>query len=413
MTEQVPDKKSSPFVSVRVICPVCEKESRQHYIKSKIYQPLETERDHHVITYKWNDESFSNIRPENYFIWHCPHCHFADEIDVFREKIDRVWKGKLDFIKDKIYQAGRSVGSFMNAVGAKLNADAEQIGNETALLTHLIACNVQEAFLTPNNRLPHKLSRFFLRVAWLYRERTTLGIAHAAELPEGFFTLEEYLTHLQAIWPELPMNEDQALAKALFYYTEMLNQSGGDDIKKQVTLMFLLLELNLHIKNFDLAYSYVRSIFAECVKRRQVTKSTLDKGVHSGQINSQQIEQLRSLVAWLGNSIEEATMLGDTINEQIFWSEYEAAREVALTVQPMTPQRVLEKLREAGKHEITCRKVASLCRPPKGERIASVLPGVNELHELERKAAEMKKQQAEKAEAEAGNPGPGAGADKK
>lgn len=398
MPEDGPTKKSSPFISVRVVCPVCERESHQNYIKSKIYQPLETERDHHVVSYKWNDEDYSHIRPENYFIWHCPHCHFSDEIDVFRDKIDRIWKGRLDFVKDKILQAGRDPASFLCTVGSGLKTAVDLVSNDVALLRHLLACNIQEAFLTPNNRLPHKLSRFYLRVAWLYRERTAFGATNASDLPNGYITLEEYLTKLQGLWPDLPMNESQALNKAVFYYTEMLNQSGkDDDIKKQVTLMFLLLELNLHVQNFDIAYSYVRSIFAECVKRRQVTKTALDKGVHSGQITGQQIETLRSLIAWLSNSIEEATVLGDTINEQIFWNEYEKARGLAMEVRPMLPQKVLEALRAAGMHEITARKVATLCRGNKGAPVT--LPDLEQLHELERRAAEQKKQ----AEAEASN----------
>lgn len=397
-------KKSSPFVAVRVVCPVCERESHQHYIKSKIYQPVEIERDHHVVSYKWNDEAHSHIRPENYFIWHCPHCHFTDEIDVFRDKIDRVWKGRLDFVKDKIVQAGRSDEAFLNFVGTNLKTDSELISNEAAILRHLMACNIQEAFLTPNNRLPHKLSRFYLRLAWLFRERAAFGSTNCDELPNGYITLEEYLRKLQELWPEMPLTERQALDKAIFYYTEMLNQSGKeDDIKKEVTLMFLLLELNLSVKNFDPAYGYVRSIFAECVKRRQITKSALDKGVHSGQITGQQIEQLRGLVAWLGNSIEEATMLGDTINEHIFWNEYDKGRELALAVQPMLPQKVLEALRAGGMHEITARKVASLCRPPKGQKVATNLPTAEELHELERRAAEHKKQ-AEAAQTTDGAP---------
>ena len=71
-------RKKSPFVTVKVVCPVCQKESPQRYIKSKIYQPVEIENDHHVLSYKWTDEEFGDIRPENYYIWHCPHCHFSD-----------------------------------------------------------------------------------------------------------------------------------------------------------------------------------------------------------------------------------------------------------------------------------------------------------------------------------------------
>lgn len=381
-------RKKSPFVTVKVVCPVCQKESPQRYIKSKIYQPVEIENDHHVLSYKWTDEEFGDIRPENYYIWHCPHCHFSDENDVFRDKIDRVWQGKLDFIKDKIHATGRDPGSFMNRVGREIDDTQDYICTESAIMALLIACHIQECFLTANNRLPHKLSRFYLRLAWLFRERTAFGSASNAILPDGYFTFEEYLKSLQSFWPEIPLAEKDALNRAVTYYMELLNQSGDEDIKKEVTLMFLLLELNRRSNNLDEAYKYVRNIFTLSMKRRQLVKSALDKGVHSGQISARQIEQMQGLITWLSNAIEQASASGDQINEEIFWDEYERARETALGVQPLLPQKVVEKLRESGLHEITCRKVASLCRPPKGQKFAKTLPT---LHELKEREAQQKK----------------------
>lgn len=395
-------QKNNPCVVVKVICPVCGRESSQRYVKSKIYQPLEIEKDHHVVTYKWTDEAFAAIRPENFYIWHCPHCHFADENDVFRDKIDPLWKGRLDFICDKIKEAGKDALSFTCAVGDHIDHKSDLITTDMAILRHLIACYIQESFLTANNRLSHKLSRFYLRLAWLFRERATLSVSDTAGLPNGFLTLEEYLSHLSRLWPELPRTEAQALKKAILYYTELLNQSSkDDDVKKDITLMFLLLELNRRAENLDEGYKYIRNIFTLAMKRRQAVRTLLDQGVHNGKLNSQQIEQMRSLITWLSNAIEESTEAGDAINEEIFWAEYNKARELALANAPLVPQKILEKLREASFHEITCRKVASLCVPPKGGglRAASGLPGLEELREKERKLKEEKlRQQALAAE---------------
>ena len=122
--------------------------------------------------------------------------------------------------------------------------------------------------------------------------------------------------------------------------------------------MLLILNLNRKIGELDTAFTYVRSIFSTAMKTRQATKNSLDKGTQSGKLSTQQIEQMRGMIAWLSNVIDDASSEGDSINEEIFWDEYERARERALEITPMLPKKVMDTLREEKFHEITCRKVA-------------------------------------------------------
>lgn len=380
------DVKKTPYISVKVICPICEKETRQRYIKSKFYQPLEIEKDHHVINYKWVDEQYNNIRPENYYIWFCPECCFADENDVFRGKIDTLWKGRLEFIADKIIKESKKSEGFMASVSRVIDCTKEVVCTEQAILTHLLACYIQESFLTKNNRMPHKASRFYLRLAWLFRERESFG-ADKSYVPDQYLSFEDFLNYLRTLWPEMPCSEKEALVMAQSYYVDLLNQSGkDDDIKKEITLMFLLLDLNRRVGDLDGAYGYVRSVFTLAMKKRQATKTMLDKGVHSGQLSAQMIEQMQGLITWLTNAIEDASSEGDAVNEEIFWAEYTSAREQALECSPMVPGKVVEVLREKEFHEITCRKVANMCRPPKGQKVATNLPTYEQLREHEKAA---------------------------
>ncbi len=398
--------KNSPYVAVKVNCPVCEKEIVQRYVKSKFYQPVDIEKDHHVQTYKWVDEQYNHIRPENYYIWYCPFCHFADENDVFRGKIDPMWKGRLDFIAEKILKAGKDTEGFQAKVGNEIDITRELIVTEQAILSHLLACYIQESFLTTNNRMPHKASRFFLRLAWLYRERATLG-SDGSFTPGQYLSFGDFLNALKYIWPEMPLNENDALRSASVYYVDLLNQSGkDDDIKKEITLMFLLLDLFRRTGDLDEAYGYVRSIFTLAMKRRQATKTMLDKGVHSGQLSAQQIEQMQGLITWLTNAIDDASSEGDAVNEAIFWKEYESARDIALTCNPMLPTKVVEVLREKEFHEITARKVANMCRPPKGKKVATDLPTLEVLREKDRqmKQARMSQSSADEQQEQEGTP---------
>ncbi len=398
---ETPQRRVNPYVEVKVICPVCEQESTQVYVKSKLYQPIDIEKDHHVLTYRWTNEEFSAIKPENFFIWHCPHCHFSDENQVFRGNIDTIWKGKLELMSFKLIKESEKSESLFSKIGKQATALSEiPISNGAAILTHLLACYVQEGFLSPNNRMPGKLAKFFLRLAWLYRERKALN-ATSTDIPDGYLSLEDFLKVQQQSWEGLPITEEEAIKKSIEQYTIVLDHAGKEDnTKKEITLMFLLLNLNLKLGEMDTAFTYVRSIFSTAMKTRQAYKNTLDKGMQTGKISTQQIEQFKGLITWLSNVIEEASATGDEINEEIFWIEYEPARDAALKVAPMLPKKVLEALRKAEFHEITCRKVASICKPPKGVKVLQYLPTLEELKGAETESDSAEGEQNEDTEAQ-------------
>lgn len=379
MSDEQESKKVNPFIEVKVKCPVCEKVSPQFYVKSKLYQPVEIEKDHHVISYKWNEEGLLDIMPENFFIWHCPHCHFSDENEVFRGKIDKLWKGKLELMSVKIFNAAKDPDNFLVRIGKEVDYTELPISNETAILNHVLACYIQEGFLSPNNRLPAKLAKFYLRLSWLFRERKTIQ-KNISNIPDGYMSLEDFLKAMKEHWENLPLSEEEALSRAIEQYNLVLDSAGKEDnIKKEITLMFLLLDLNRRIGELDTAFTYVRSIFSSAMKTRQATKNIMDKGIQTGKLGTQQIEQMRGTITWLSNVIDDASSEGDTINEEIFWDEYASAREKALAIAPMLPKKVMDTLREEKFHEITCRKIASMCKPPKGVKALTYLPTKDEL----------------------------------
>ena len=379
MSDEQKPKKVNPFIEVKVKCPVCEKESPQFYVKSKLYQPVEIEKDHHVLSYKWTDDNFLHIKPENFYIWHCPYCNFADENEVFRGKIDKLWKGKLELMSSKVIKASKNPDCFLVKLGKEIDCTELPVTNETAILKHILACYVQEGFLSPNNKMPGKLAKFYLRLAWLFRERKNLE-KNIEKIPNGYMSFEEYLVAQKKYWEEIPLSEEEALGKAITQYGTMLDYAGKEDnVKKEITLMLLILNLNRKIGELDTAFTYVRSIFSTAMKTRQATKNSLDKGTQSGKLSTQQIEQMRGMIAWLSNIIDDASSEGDSINEEIFWDEYEKARERALEVDPMLPKKVMDTLREEKFHEITCRKIATLCKPPKGVKVLQHLPTKEEL----------------------------------
>ncbi len=349
--------QNTAFVSVPVKCPICERESHQRYVKSKLFTPIEVEADQHVVEYKWESPKFEGIRPNFYHIWHCPHCHFCDEKEVFRGE-DKSG-GKLELIREKLLIASRAPGSFITCMGREIDLIQEYVTLESALCAHLQATYIQE-MLSPNMRQYQKLGKFYLRTAWLFREKATWNVPEASA-PAGTNSYEEFFSKLRSEWPDLPMSENEAIDKAIYNYHADLDRSRRvDDVRYEITVTFLLAELNRRRDRLDDSLQCIRGVFQNATQKRQATRHALDSGISKGKGTQQQIESMRSLITWLNNAIDRATNMSEQINNTIFKNEYPKARELVLTMQNPTPKQVWEKLREEKFHEVTCKRVATL-----------------------------------------------------
>lgn len=350
--------KYQAFIPVTAKCPICGTDSQHRYIKSKMVSPLEVEDDLHVVAYKWESPEFEHIRPNFYHIWHCPHCQFCEEKEVFRGEDQS--GGKLELIQEKILILQRNTKGFLSIVGGMVDLQNEPVQVNTALLAHLQAIYIQQ-MLSPNNRQFAKLARFYLRTAWLYREWSQLEDVVPSDPPQGFTSWELVLEKLAVLWPELPLNEETSLRLAIENYQRDLDNSNAlDDIRHDVGVMFVLVSLYMRLGGLDDALKYVRFIFQRCTQKRQESRHTLEKGVSLGKLNGQQIEQLRNLVNWLNNTIDRCTELSEKVNAKIFEKEFPAARDVVLSLAEPTAELIAEQLRNQSFHEITIRKLVAL-----------------------------------------------------
>lgn len=378
--------KLSAFITVSAKCPICSRESKHRYVKSKLYTPLEMEADQHVVKYKWESPEYESIRPNYYHIWHCPYCHFCDEKEVFRG--EDTCGGKLEMIQEKILIAQRAPQSILARLGSVIDLNQEPLPLETALTAHILAIYIQE-MLTPNMRQYAKLGRFYLRTAWLYREKATLGLPEQ-RVPAGFPSYRAFYESLQKDWPEIPIEESAAIRKAIAGYRWELDRAGTKetDIRQEINTFFLLCDLYMRVQEEDNALQCVRHIFQECSQRRNASRKILDNGVRDGKLTGKQIESLRSLINWLNNAIERATELSDKINQIIFTKEYPRAREKILTLTNPTVKEVVECLRAEKFHEVTCRRIVALFTkkaaekggspPPTSDMISETIPSKDE-----------------------------------
>ena len=261
--------KETPFVPVKIKCPFCAMESTQRYVKSRMYQPDIVEEDTHVATYKWENPEFSNVRPNFYHIWHCPTCHFCDEKEVFREADNS--GGKLELIKEKLLVYSRMPNSIIARVGSAIDFSTDIYSVDSAIVAHLLAIYEQE-LLSVNMRQYPKLARFYLRTAWLFREKEALGLEDT-HVPPGFASFRDFLESFRDEWPGIVTEEAPALEVALERYQDILNRAQNLDVKYEINIMNLIIAMLRRNKRNAEALKMVRGMFTAATKARQVARA--------------------------------------------------------------------------------------------------------------------------------------------
>lgn len=349
--------KETPFVPANVRCPVCAAESTQIYLKGKMVQPLEVEADQHVLTYKWDNPEFISVRPNFYHIWHCPHCHYSDEKEIFRG--EDTSGGRLEMLKEKVLILSKLPGSILNRLGTSVRYPAEPpILVESAINAHLLAIHIQE-ILSPTLRMASKIARFTLRLAWLYREREQLGLPSDPP-PTGFADHESFWKSLAADWQSIPLDENQALDAAVAAYENDLNTRRTDDPKFEVNVQNLLSCLMERRGDLAGALRYTRNVFTTAAKARNGAKAAAQRGV--------QPEKMTALANWMNNIVDKTGERVEFLQESLFKEEFPKAKEAVVAMGKVTAQQAVEKLRELKFAEITCRRMGQMIEKGAGKK---------------------------------------------
>ena len=340
--------KETPFVPVKVKCPFCEMESTQRYIKSRMFQPEIVEEDTHVAVYKWENPEFSLIRPNFYHIWHCPTCHFCDEKEVFRGEDNS--GGKLELIKEKLLIHSRMPNSMIARLGDAIDFSTDNYTVDSAIVAHILAIYEQE-LLSINMRQYAKLARFYLRTAWLFREKETLAIPEE-KVPGGFASFAEFLESFKEEWPGIPTQEGPALEIALARYQDILNHAQNADVKYEINIMNLIIAmLRRNGRNAE-ALRMVRGVFTTATKARQVARAAIQKGVNAA--------QNQGILNFAAGIIDKATTMAEELGDLVFKEELPAAKEAVMKMGPVDAKTVVEKLRELKFSDITCRRMGQM-----------------------------------------------------
>ena len=161
-------KFDSPFFMSKVECPVCGQINEFENIKAGAYTETKRDTDFCPQDTIWANPEYQKINPLLYFMATCLNCFYTHEFNhSFREwKKDRFFVAhRLSSIREKHKQELKQEGSVINRLGEALEPGGHPF--ESAVIKLLLGI-YDEKITEGSNALD--MGRYYLRIAWLYRE---------------------------------------------------------------------------------------------------------------------------------------------------------------------------------------------------------------------------------------------------
>ena len=161
-------KFDSPFFMTKVECPVCGQTNEFENIKAGAYTETERDTDFCPKDIIWANSEYQKINPLLYFMATCPNCFYTHEFNQsFKEwKKDRFFVAhRLSAVREKHKQELKQKGSMVKRLGEALNPEGQPF--ESAVLKLLLG--IYDEKITEEFN-PLDMGRYYLRIAWLYRE---------------------------------------------------------------------------------------------------------------------------------------------------------------------------------------------------------------------------------------------------
>jgi uncharacterized protein (DUF2225 family) len=158
----------SPLYLTRVECPVCGAINEFETIRVGAYTEGERQTDFCPSVIKWRNPKYQKYHPLLFFTAACSNCFYTREFNnKFKEwgKDNNFRTYRLKTTKEKHLTALTAPDSIIKLIGGVL--DPEQYPNETAILKLLLAMYDELLCEHPSHL---DLGRFYLRVAWLFRQ---------------------------------------------------------------------------------------------------------------------------------------------------------------------------------------------------------------------------------------------------
>ncbi len=158
----------SPFLSVKIECPICKAINEFELIKVGAYSEGGRDTDFCPTEITWRQPRYQAYNPLVFFTAMCSNCFYTRELtNEYRDwKNDNAFRTyRLKATKDKHLEMLSTTDSVIKQMG--VHCDIAKFPNETAILKLHLAV-LDEHLFEHHSRLD--LGRFYLRIAWIFRQ---------------------------------------------------------------------------------------------------------------------------------------------------------------------------------------------------------------------------------------------------
>jgi uncharacterized protein (DUF2225 family) len=161
-------KVDSPFFMTKVECPICGRINDFENIKAGAYTETGRDADFCPKGRTWVNPEYQKINPLLYFMATCPNCFYTHEFnESFKEwKQDHSFVAfRLNLIRERHKKELKPEGNLINRLGQAQDPEGHPF--ESAVIKLLLGIYDEKITEKPNAL---DLGRYYLRIAWLYRE---------------------------------------------------------------------------------------------------------------------------------------------------------------------------------------------------------------------------------------------------
>lgn len=187
--------EESPITLARLVCPVCHTVNEFETVRPGAYVEEGTDTDFRPLARRWTNPRYQSVNPLLYFMATCSTCFYTREFNrAFREAALEI---------ELTPEESRTVRLRHLALVADPNGVVKRLGGllwpesfplQTAISKLLLGILDEQLKEDPSD---YDLARWYLRVAWLFRElRPVHGAEGGAALPAGRHELEKSLAGL-------------------------------------------------------------------------------------------------------------------------------------------------------------------------------------------------------------------------
>lgn len=246
-----------PYRAYEVSCPVCGNVNAHERLSWDAFRVNALEEDEHPKEIIWKNKAFSTTTPLQFFWGVCNTCFYTAEVD---DKNFRTWEKDatryhnlfIDGIFDQHFAALQNPKSALAVLGRDINPDYPY---EATLNKFFLGIYSECLKKNPSEK---DLARFYLRLAWMYRDRALYKSPIPKPNHEAFLkSLQESYALIVPPQPTLPVQpmlaftEAQALKLAGKYYEVAYNLVREIGVEAELKLLALIGEVNFRAYKID------------------------------------------------------------------------------------------------------------------------------------------------------------------